>query len=380
MVERIDNEAGFAGLKDEWTQLLESSSSHCLFLTWEWLYAWWRRLGGRKKLSILAVRRDGRLIAIAPLAVSAPDYSRLQPFRIVEFLGIGFVGSDYLDVIARSGKEQEALDELAEYLAPAKLMLRLGQLRRRACLAERLALQLAQRGWTLSGATINVCPYINLSGHSWQSFLAALGSEHRYNFQRRWKNLGKQFEVSYERACSDERRREALGALIALHNRRWAERDGGSDAFHLPGLVSFHEEFSRLALQRGWLRLSLLSLNGRPAASLYGFRFGKVFYFYQSGFDPEYRKYSLGLVTMGLAIKGAIEEGAEEYDLLHGNEPYKAHWAREARELGRLEIYPPGPRGAFYKHAIGLGRAGRGMARQVLQTTLAGRVRAAQRG
>lgn len=380
MIEQIENAAAFERLRDEWNALLESSSSNCLFLSWEWLHTWWQHLAEDTKLSILAVRWNGELAAIAPLVLRPPRYSRLLPFRSLEFLGTGFVGSDYLDLIVRQGREGQAIEELAEHFSRGSLMLELAQLRSGSCLAAQLAARLAARGWRPSRAQTHVCPYINLSGHSWQSFLAGLGSEHRYNFQRRLKNLGKQFEVRFEQACTEERRQEALAVLLDLHNRRWSERGGGSDAFHTPELVSFHQKFSRLALERGWLRLSVLWLDGKPVASLYGFRFGHVFYFYQSGFDPEFRKQSVGLVTMGLAIKEALEEGAEEYDLLHGNEPYKAHWARETRELERLEIYPPLVQGVLYRRAVGFSRAARKVARNVLPNSVADRIRAPKRG
>ena len=101
-------------------------------------------------------------------------------------------------------------------------------------------------------------------------------------------------------------------------------------------------------------------------AALYGLTYGKTFYFYQSGFDPAYSKQSVGLVMMGLAVKAAIEEGVSEYDLLHGDEEYKCHWASEARDLSRLELYPPHARGRIYKRAIDLNRAARRMAKRVL--------------
>src|SRR5207302_10088997 len=141
-----------------------------------------------------------------------------------------------------------------------------------------------------------------------------------------------------------EERREALACLVSLHQRRWQGR-GGSDGLHTPALLAFHEEVSQLALARGWLRLFVLSLDGRPAAALYGFRYGPVFYFYQSGFDPTYSRYSVGLVLMGLAIKSALEEGAQEYDLLHGTESYKFHWAAQTRELGGIELLPAARQG-----------------------------------
>jgi hypothetical protein len=94
--------------------------------------------------------------------------------------------------------------------------------------------------------------------------------------------------------------------------------------------------------------------------------YGSTFYFYQSGFDPAYSKHSVGLVMMGLAIKSALEEGAAEYDLLHGDEEYKFHWAPDHRELARLEVYPPHARARIYRRAIDFNRAARRMARRML--------------
>ena len=39
-------------------------------------------------------------------------------------------------------------------------------------------------------------------------------------------------------------------------------------------------------------------------------------------------------------IRRAIEEGAREYDLLHGVERYKSLWANAQRPLVRLTMYP----------------------------------------
>ena len=67
-VERISEVPGFEAIRSEWTELLKASDSDCLFLSWEWLYAWWKHLADGRQLSILAVRHEGRLVALAPLA------------------------------------------------------------------------------------------------------------------------------------------------------------------------------------------------------------------------------------------------------------------------------------------------------------------------
>lgn len=361
-VEVIADAERFAALREEWSELLQSSPSDCLFLTWEWLHTWWKHLSGGRRLSLLAVRSGGRLVALAPFALARPRLRALWPLRRLEFLGTGSVGSDYLDVVVRGGRETEALGALAEHLKAAAPVLDLPQVRGEGSSACELARELQLGGWHLSSVRTNVCPYISLCALAWPSYLATLGREHRYNFARRLRNLMRDFEVTFEPARSDDERRESLALLIDLHRRRWSRR-GGSDAFHRPELVSFHEEMSRLALERGWLRLFLLRLDGEPAAALYGFVYNRVFYFYQSGFDPRYASHSVGLVAMGLAIRSAVEEGVSEYDLLHGNEPYKYHWAQQSRELMRLELYPSLARVALYRRGRELGRRARRIAR-----------------
>jgi len=364
-VERISDVSGFMALRDEWTELLEAGDSDCLFLTWEWLNTWWKHLAGDRQLSILVVRSSRRLIGLAPFCLRPPSLSRLRMFPVLEFLGNGCVGSDYLDFIVRRGFEADARRAFATGLTGKRVALYWTQLRRGNCAAAGVASELGERNWSVSETVTNTCPFIELAGMTWEAYLATLGAEHRYNFHRKWKRLNRDYSVQFEQVHTEEQRRESMDLLMEQHNMRWRGR-GGSDAFDTPGLVAFHREFSRLALDRGWLRLFVLRLNGQPAACLYGFHYGGTFYFYQSGFDSAFQKQSVGLVSMGLGIRRAIEEGAVEYDLLHGNEEYKSHWSRESRELSRLELYPPGGMGSICRASVELEWASRRLARRVI--------------
>jgi len=365
VIQCVEDPSSFTDLREEWDELLAASPVDCLFLTWEWLHTWWKHLAGRRQLCLRLVRYGRELEAIAPLAIRPPAVRRLLPFRAFEFLGTGTVGSDYLDVIVRGGRDKPALDALAAALAMTRLTLEFGQVRRSFSFVAELAYRLAAQGWSGSEAPITVCPVVDLAGHSWESYLASLGSAHRYNFQRRLRNLEKRFDTRLELVHTEAERRGALDALVALHTHRWDER-GGSEAFGSPALLLFHDEVSQLALRRGWLRLFVLRLDGKPAAVLYGYRYGRTFYFYQSGFDPSFAKESVGLVAMGLTIRHAIEEGAAEYDLLHGAEPYKFHWMPQVRELTRLELFPPGTRGAVCRRIVAASGRVRRTARHLL--------------
>ncbi len=376
-VRKIDSSTEFEKLRAPWSALLEASAADSFFHTWEWLYTWWKRLAGSRELFLLAVLADGDLVGLAPLAARP---RRLGGFsgRTLEFLGAGAAGADYLDVILHRGFEDEAIAKLAQYLGERKLLLELGQLGESAA-AWRLGRALRNdRGYRAFRMKTEVCPYIDLTGHTWNSYLAALGPSHRANFARRLKQLAKAFDVRFESVRQEGRRAEALAALIELHHHRWRGR-GASEAFSSGAMTAFHGELSRLALERDWLRLFLLRLNDRPAAGLYGFYRNRRFYFFQSGLDPEYSRYSVGLVTMGLAIKSALEEGAEEYDLLHGNEAYKFLWARRERGIYKLELYPPGIAGLVQGQISHAGRVVRNLGRTILPQAMTDKISTARR-
>jgi len=371
-VETISDAAAFRRLRGEWSELLAASPSDTVFLTWEWLHTWWEHFAGRRRLAILAVREGNDLVAVAPLALRPPQSSRLSFAWRLEFLGTGAAGSDYLDVIVRSGEEEPALAALQETLERARATIDLAQTRPGGAFAERLGESLRRRGWWLRRTAINACPFIPLVGHTWTSYLATLGSAHRQNLQRRLRGLSRSGDVRFEAARTEEERRIFLARLVDLHNARRGAR--GSDAFDCAERIAFHDRFSALALEQGWLRLFLLKLDGLPVASLYGLRYRDVFSFYQSGFDPAYARLSVGLVTMGWSIRQAIDEGASEFDFLHGEESYKSLWTQKRRPLGRLEIYPPRAAGAFARRMDDAGRGARRLARAFLPEGAADRI------
>jgi CelD/BcsL family acetyltransferase involved in cellulose biosynthesis len=341
----ISDEQQFFALRHEWNALLDASESPSPFLKWEWMHAWWEHLRGAATLYLIAARSGGTLIGIAPL-VHRPR--RVAAPARLEFLGAGKAGADYLDLIVRADYEDEAIMAIAATLKAAQLPLLLDHLPP-AALATDLESPLTSLGWSTIESTPDVCPIAGLAGHSWDSFLATLGSSHRANVRRRVRALHAGFDVRFERVSTDAGRRAALDALSRFHADRF-QGERGSTAFGDPSLQRFHDDFTRAAQDAGWLRLFVLSLNGAPAAVMYGFLLGGRFYFYQHGFSAEYAAHSVGLVLMAMTIRAAIEEGAAEFDMLYGHEPYKYLWARAERSLMRLRLFPPHLSGQLLRH------------------------------
>jgi len=360
-VQQVEDAAAFAALRPDWNELLRASLSDNPFLTWEWQYTWWNQLRESSALRLIVVHSGEELIAIAPLRLVTsqwPWFSRL------EFLGTGYAGSDYLDLIVRRGRELESITALAQYFKAQQVYLRFNHLPPRS-LATRLAAALASDGWISSAAEAGTCPIIPLAGHTFDSYLATLGSSHRANVRRRIKAVRQQFDTRLDRVTTNRERRDALSALAVWSERRWKDW-GGSTAFMTPAVHAFQEQVTERALEQGWLLMYVLRLNGKAAAVMYGFNYGGRFYFYQHGFDDRYKAQSLGLVLMGLTIRAVIDEGAREFDMLWGVEAYKFLWARDVCALQRIELFPPNLRGTLYRRALEIRRKARKLTGQLL--------------
>ena len=360
-VQDIQDATAFAALRPHWNELLRASGSDNPFLTWEWQYTWWIHLRESSALRLIVVRSGDELIAIAPLRLATSPRSW---FSRLEFLGTGYAGSDYLDLIVRRGQELESITALAQYFKAQPLSLSLSHLPP-SSLAARLAAALATDGWISSAADDGSCPIIPLAGHTFDSYLAILGSSHRANVRRRIKGLGQQFDMRLDRVTTDTERRDALSALAVWSERRWKDR-GGSTAFMTPAVRAFQNQVTRHALEQGWLLMYVLRLNGNAAAVMYGFNYGGRFYFYQHGFDDRYKAQSLGLALMGLTIRAVIDEGTREFDMLWGVEPYKFLWAREVCALQRIELFPSTIGATLQRRAVAIRRKAGKLARYFL--------------
>jgi len=364
MIETIRDPRAFSALREEWNALNARSRSRSFFLTWEWLHTWWTHLRGDRQLALLVARDGATIVGIAPFAIRPPRPARLDPCRTIEFLGTGLAGSDYLDLILAPGYEEPVMAAMAAHLAKQSLRLSLPQVRMNESFADQLGAQMAGCGWRQHAEKTGICPYVPLAGRDWSSYVASLGRSHRTNVRRRLRGLDRLGRVELSVARDEAQRKAALESLVAMETLRRSGR-GGSEAFGSPSRLAFHEDVTRATLGQE-LRLLTLSIDRRPVAHMYAFRHAGAFLFFQSGFDEAYSDHSVGLVMMAHAIRSAIEEGSDEFDMLHGAEGYKWLWTDQSRPLARVDLYPPGLRGHAVRWALSATRRTRRLARGAL--------------
>jgi CelD/BcsL family acetyltransferase involved in cellulose biosynthesis len=339
----------FERLRPQWDAVIQCDPKATMFQTWDWQYTWWRHFGRGKKPFILLMSDnvDGAPCAIAPLILK-PYASR--PLRELAFMGLGV--SDYLDITCLPGQREEAVARMFEHIESSAgawdivdlHQVRAGILVNRAGLRETAVFR-------REVVDHEVCPVVDLPA-SWDEYKATLGKSLRFNIGYYERSLRKQYDVEIGLATAENLDAE-MDSLFRLHTQRWRSRK-------LPGVLSgkriqaFHREAAGRFMDRGWLRLYYLKLNGVTRASLYCFAFGDSVYYYLGGFDPELSKYGPGTILTGRAIRDAIEDGRSRFDLLRGCEDYKLRWKPELRMNSRILIQKPGLRSGLARGMHGV--------------------------
>jgi len=294
----------------EWQALAPASGNP--FLTHEWCSAWWRHRG-RGELSVHVVRDGDRPAAILPMFI---DRGRLA------FLGDG--DADILGPVCAPADNALAAAAIREVLANgAARTLDARWLRGDQPWPELLDGEVIQR---------ESCPQLRLGGRSWQDLLAGRSSNFRSQVGRRRRALERAHAVRIRRTETAAELGPDLDTLFALHDQRF----GDSSLAFAGEREQVHRDWAAAALERGWLRLWTLSLDGADVASLYIFRFGDTDFFYQSGRDPRLERERIGFVLLCAAIEDACAAGQEVFSLLLGGEAYKDRFADEDPGLQRV--------------------------------------------
>lgn len=305
---RVEAVSSLDAARREWEALsLENGN---VFMTFEWVSACWRLDRGDGRLLLAACRRaDGRTAGLLPLVAY-----RENGLRVVRLLGHG--PADRLAPLCAPGDREMVARAMRTFLLNSRNDLFVGD-------------QMpAEEGWAASlGATVverEASPVLGIRGLAWDEFLARRSANFRQQVRRRERRLLSRGDVRFRLTDDPARLHTDLDTLIELHGARW--NMGGSTAF-TGTRRALHHDFAARALERGWLRLWMLEIDGSPVAAWYGFRFGAAEWFYQSGRDPSAADDAVGFVLLCHTIREAMNDGMSEYRFLRGDESYKGRFA-----------------------------------------------------
>ena len=201
--------------------------------------------------------------------------NRSRPLRVLRFIGHG--AADQLGPVCAPADRERVAAALPEVL------------RDRDAARRRARWRQAQRGRGLVAASparrvllAEPSPTLAIDGQTWDEFLASKSKNFRDQVRRRERKLAKSNDLAF-RLSDAEHLEEDLGTLTRLHAARWQDE---SAAFE-PDLEAFHRDFAAVALERGWLRLWICEVDGRPVAAWYGLRYAGSRVLLPVGRDPD---------------------------------------------------------------------------------------------
>lgn len=316
----------FSSLRETWDALLAKSSDNNAYLTWEWLLTWWKHYGEGKRLNILLIEEGDKIIGIVPLM--RVNYGRF-PVRLDVLENISSMDPDYSGVILTERKQDcvaALLSYLEERINSGSIIFRLSRI---AEDSEFLSLMRKRypslsKSLSLYERALASCPYILLPP-TWDEYFASFRRKTRYKMRRDLKLLTKEHSIEFRKCGSNDDIRENVNIFCELHQRRWKSR-GLSGVLVDAKMRELHQDVANLFLEKGWLNLSFLVVDGKAASAVYSFEYNRKFYYGIPSFNPDYSKYGVGHLHIMFLIQEAIKNGLNEFDFLIGAEEYKYRW------------------------------------------------------
>lgn len=342
----IENLVDLEAIQPEWDVL----AGDCVFRSWSWQTTWWRHYGegnSRRQLAVLlAYTDDGRdaasLRALLPCYVDAS----WRHGRVLRLLGDGEACSDHVGLLAPGSTVStsvgaSAIEAIAQHLADRDdwdLLDFAGvdvEDESTAALFELLA----SRDCTSSRLLADRCWAIDLP-QSWDEFLALQSKSHRKQLRQLERRVLQSARSSWRAVHSSATFADAWTTLVDLHQRR-RQSLGEPGCFASQPWAAFQWDVAQQLLKSGRLRLSTLELDGQPVAAEYHFAAGRTTFAYQGGVEPNRLGDEPGQLSTLCTIQQAIAEGHSRFDLLRGDEPYKAHWRATPQQAVRWLATPP---------------------------------------
>ena len=296
----------FDSLREDWERLQRSSNSH-IFSTFRWSRVWWQQFGSGYSFSPCVISARGVPIGIAPLCVKDGT---------ARFIGDTDV-CDYLDFIVAPGKEDLFATELIDTLIPAGIKtLELEPVREDSVAFTSLQKTAAREGFKTACRQIDVSVDMPLPA-TWEEYLSGLTAKQRHELKRKIRRLGEMGDVNY--VTSTDARPEEMDVFLELFRN---SRNDKAD-FLTPDMELFFRSIANTMAEEKLLNINFMELDGMPVAATLCFDYRNCIYLYNSGYNPEYRWLSAGLISKALCIKDGISGGKERFDFLKGDEAYK---------------------------------------------------------
>ena len=301
----------FATLTSYWTDSKYKLKWEPIFVLPVWLEVWWRVFGSGAEPYLGVVWQGEEIIGIAPLILRDKTASIIGSADVC----------DYLDFVVTPGREKDFFAVLLDDLRQKGINhLDLKPLRPDSTVLTELVPLAENRRYEVHCQQEDVSLELDLPA-TWDEYLALLVPKQRHEVKRKLRRLEEAGEVDY-RFIED---RSSVQDVMDTFLKQFTESREEKANFLTTRMESFFRTMFEAMAEVGLLRVGILELDTLPAAMIMCFDYHDCVYLYNSGYDPQYRSLSAGLLSKVLCVKDSIERGRRRFDFLKGGESYKYH-------------------------------------------------------
>lgn len=346
-VERIASLDALRALEPEWRALYAASGNALPFVTFDWVDCWWAYLSTdtlavRDRMEVHVVRNaSAEVVAIAPFVTTErPGRGPLRA-RELQLIGADPAITELRGLLVHPANESDAVDALRRHFcqhAGEWDWISWSGLRAGSDAEAALAASGCVR-WTRE-----IRSYVLPLAPTWEQFRAGLKRNIRESLRHCYNSLARDgHEFRCEVAQSADDVDGALSAFFELHGRRANLKDTVAHENVFASNVS--RQFLRATCARlahhGVIRVFSLVVAEKVVAVRIGFVLGDSLYLYYSGYDPEWRSYSVMTTVVAEALKYAIANGIRSANLSTGADLSKTRWGpAEVRYRDAVQMSP----------------------------------------
>jgi CelD/BcsL family acetyltransferase involved in cellulose biosynthesis len=325
-----------------WGDLVAASHAATPFVSHPWLCLWWRHFGRGQEFVAPVVRDGETLLAGVPLALR-----RACGTTVAEIVGTGPVPTrgmglaDKADLVVRRDAPAAwpRLAGVVTRLLERVAVLDLKGLDEGSPTPSRLT-PCAPRPGSVRTLARSVSPYLVLPA-SWDEYLGSRSGGFRKHLRKYRRLLEQAGAMEIVRLEPDQPLEAWLSEVVAVNQASWTA-GRGTNLFRHPRIRAFLLDLLRETARQGWLDLHVLRVGGRAVAYELCFDFAGRVFSYNSAYRRELGRASPGTLLTAAVIEAACRRGRTEYDMLRGDEAYKARWSDRRR--GELQLLLPAAR------------------------------------
>ena len=315
----------YDGTERQWQDLLSSCAVNTVFVTPRWQKVWWEQLGDGAEMLLLFLEDGNALRGIAPLA---------RRNGTISFIGDQDV-CDYNDFLVARGAESSFYPSLLDHLDEEEwATLEFPSLAENSPTLKYLPELATKRGYSVEVKVEDVTPGLSLPDN-WDAYLQILSKKNRHELRRKLRRLHSAgHEIRYQKLHDPSQLDGNLEDFFSLMKYSRKEKQH----FLTASREQFFRGIARELACVDALKLFFLELNGERVAAAMCFDYGDARLLYNSGYNPAYGYYSVGLLLNAFSLRDAIEEGKAYFDFLRGPEPYKYDLGGKDKTLYQMVV------------------------------------------